>query len=68
MLRSVHPGHTADEMAEQTGFPYDPPTTVPETPSPDAETLALIRGPVAEQISEIYPAFADRVFSVSRAA
>ena len=68
VLRSVHPGHTADEIAEQTGFTYDTPTTVPETPSPDAETLALIRGPVAEQISEIYPAFADRVFSVSRAA
>ncbi|NQW08671.1 MAG: CoA synthetase [Alphaproteobacteria bacterium] len=67
-LRSVHPGHTTNEIAEQTGFAYDIPEVVPETPTPDAETLALIRGPVAEQIAEIYPAFAERVFGVGKAA
>jgi len=68
VLESVHPGHTVEEIAENTGFEYDVPATVPETPVPDPATLALIRGPVAEQIAEIYPAFAERVFGVAKAA
>ena len=67
-LESVHPGHSVEEIAENTGFDYDVPASVPETPVPDAATLALIRGPVAEQIAEIYPAFAERVFGVAKAA
>ena len=61
-LASVHPGHSADEVAEMTGFAFDRPDTVSETPAPDTETLALIRGRVAEEIAETYPAFAARVF------
>lgn len=68
VLESVHPGHSVEEIAENTGFEYDVPANVPETPVPDPETLALIRGPVAEQIAEIYPAFAERVFGVAKAA
>lgn len=68
VLESVHPGHTVEEIAENTGFAYDVPVTVPETPVPDDATLALIRGSVAEQIAEIYPAFAQRVFGVAKAA
>ena len=68
-LASVHPDHTVDEIIEHTGFSFDmPDSIVPETPVPDSETLAVIRGPVAEQISEIYPAFAARVFGVGKAA
>ena len=68
-LQSVHPGHTVNEIYEQTGFTFDMPDgDVPNTPFPDATTLATIRGPVAEEISEIYPAFAARVFGVSQAA
>ena len=68
-LQSVHPGHTVNEIYEQTGFTFDMPDgDVPNTPVPDAPTLATIRGPVAEEISEIYPAFAARVFGVGRAA
>ena len=68
-LQSVHPGHTVNEIYEQTGFTFDMPDgDVPNTPVPDATTLATIRGPVAEEISEIYPAFAARVFGVGRAA
>ncbi|MFP6716607.1 MAG: CoA-transferase [Alphaproteobacteria bacterium] len=68
-LQSVHPGHTVNEIYEQTGFTFDMPDgDVPNTPVPDATTLATIRGPVAEEISEIYPAFAARVFGVDRAA
>ncbi len=68
-LQSVHPGHTVNEIYEQTGFTFDMPDgDIPNTPVPDATTLATIRGPVAKEISEIYPAFAARVFGVGRAA
>ena len=68
-LASVHPGHTVEEIIEQTGFSFDMPDgIVPETQVPDSETLAIIRGPVAEEISEIYPTFAARVFGVGKAA
>ena len=68
-LQSVHPGHTVEEIHEQTGFKFDlPDGEVPTTPVPDAASLETIRGPVAREISEIYPAFAARVFGVGKAA
>jgi glutaconate CoA-transferase subunit B len=63
-LRSVHPGHTLEQVRDQTGFNFDVPAVVPSTPVPDAARLAALRGPVAEQIAAIYPAFAERVFGV----
>jgi acyl CoA:acetate/3-ketoacid CoA transferase beta subunit len=42
-LRSVHPGVTCPEVAEQTGFPLAIPDDVPETRLPTADELALIR-------------------------
>ena len=67
-LASVHPGHTVEEIRAETGFDYDEPASVPDTSVPDAAMLAQIRGPVAAQLAEIYPAFAARVFEVGRAA
>ena len=64
-LSSVHPGHSAEEVAEMTGFDFDRPDTVTQTPAPDADTLALIRGRVADEIAETYPAFAARVFTAN---
>ncbi|OYU72233.1 MAG: hypothetical protein CFE32_24360 [Alphaproteobacteria bacterium PA3] len=61
-LRSVHPGHTLEEVRDQTVFDFDCPAQVPTTPVPDAHRLALLRGPVAEQIADTYPAFAKQVF------
>ncbi len=61
-LESVHPGHDLDEILAHTGFDFDRPDVVPETPTPDAETLALIRGPVAREIARTYPRFAERLF------
>ena len=64
-LESVHPGHTVDEILEQTGFEFLlPDNEVPETETPDEATLKVIRGEVAREISEIYPSFASRVFGV----
>ncbi len=60
-LRSVHPGCTVDEVLDNTGFELDTCPCPTTTPQPDAETLALIRGPVAAEIAEVYPDFATRV-------
>ncbi len=66
-LESVHPGQTLDDIKEHTGFDFDVPEIVPETPLPDAETLELMRGPIAEELAETYPGFAARVFGIESA-
>ena len=63
-LESVHPGHTADEVRESTGFDFDG-GGAGETPGPTAEELALLRGPVAAQITPDYPDFARRVWRIN---
>jgi glutaconate CoA-transferase, subunit B len=68
VLKSVHPGESVESIAENTGFDYDVPAEVPTTPLPDAETLALMCGRIAGEISEIYPGFAKRVFGLEKAA
>jgi glutaconate CoA-transferase, subunit B len=60
-LRSVHPGHSLEEVHDNTGFAFDRPERVPTTPLPDAETLALIRGPIRAEIAETYPRFAAQL-------
>jgi glutaconate CoA-transferase subunit B len=67
-LRCIHPGHTLEEVRDQTGFDFDCPPEVPTTPLPDAARLALLRGPVAEQIADVYPSFAQQVFGATVAA
>ena len=66
-LESVHPGHAVEEVRDETGFDFDCPADVPETPVPDHGTLALIRGDVARAIADPYPAFARKMWSVERA-
>ncbi len=61
-LESVHPGHSLEEVLDQTGFAFDRPEMVPQTPAPDVETLARIRGPIREGIGETYPRFVASVF------
>lgn len=62
LLESLHPGHTLEEVRDQTGFDFDAPATVPTTRRPDARRLALLRGPVAQAIADVYPGFARQVF------
>ena len=57
-LESVHPGHTVEEILDNTGFEFDRPEAVPQTPLPDATVLALIRGEIRTEIAETYPRFA----------
>jgi glutaconate CoA-transferase subunit B len=60
-LESVHePG----DIRSQTGFSFDFPGTVPATPPPTEEDLALLRGPVAKAIAADYPDFAKRVWGI----
>jgi glutaconate CoA-transferase subunit B len=42
-LHSVHPGHTVDEVLENTGFEVIVPDDVPETEPPQPEELELLR-------------------------
>jgi glutaconate CoA-transferase subunit B len=64
-LASVHPGHSVDEVIENTGFDFDWPANVPVTPSPSPETLRLMRTTVAPMLAEVYPQFAERVFGLA---
>jgi glutaconate CoA-transferase subunit B len=65
-LESVHPGHTVEEVAANTGFDFERPEHVPMTPAPSAETLRIIRDVVAPQLAETYPQFAAKVFGVAQ--
>lgn len=67
-LRSVHRGTTADEVRRQTGFDYDAPSSVPQTPAPDDATLALLRGRVTDELAETYPQFAETLRGERHAA
>jgi glutaconate CoA-transferase, subunit B len=64
-LESVHPGHTVNDIRENTGFDFDCPAKVPDTQAPSTAELALLRGPVAAKIAENYPAFAQKMWSTS---
>jgi len=67
-LESVHPGHTVDDIIENTGFAFERPAQVPTTSAPTAETLRIIRDVVAPQLADTYPQFAARVFGIERRA
>ena len=58
-LESVHPGHTVEEVRDNTGFEFDCPQNMPLTPGPESEILTLIRGKIRGEIAETYPRFAS---------
>ena len=62
-LRSVHPGHSLEEVLDNTGFAFDRPEEVPATPAPDEAMLALIRRRIRGEIAEVYPRFAGMAFA-----
>lgn len=64
-LASVHPGHSVEEVLDNTGFEFDRPDRVPVTPPPSPETLRLLRSTVAPMLAEVYPRFAERVFNAA---
>lgn len=56
-LGTVHPGVTLAEVESRTGFPLHAPSPVPSSPTPTAEELTLLRGPVREELGTFYPEF-----------
>jgi glutaconate CoA-transferase subunit B len=64
-LESVHPGHSVDEVRDDTGFAFDRPDAVPTTAAPSSSELALLRGEVAREIAADYPEFAARVWGAA---
>lgn len=67
-LESIHPGHSLEEVQDQTGFTFDTPTAVPVTPAPEPERLVLLRTQLAREIADPYPAFASRVWNYGTAS
>ena len=54
-----------EEVRDNTGFDFDVPAQMPETPAPSGETLRLMRDTVAPELAEIYPEFAKKVFGTA---
>ena len=67
-LAWLHPGETLAGVREATGFDYDAPASVPPTPDPTQAELALLRGPIADELLETYPQFCHRVWGKTPAA
>ncbi|SFK98832.1 CoA-transferase [Falsiroseomonas stagni] len=67
-LASLHPGESVETIRAATGFDFDVPADIPATPDPTSEELALLRGPVCDEMLETYPEFCARVFSRKLAA
>ncbi|MBB5692774.1 CoA-transferase [Muricoccus pecuniae] len=67
-LESAHPGETAASIRAETGFDYDAPEDVPVTPDPTPEELALLRGPVRDEMAETYPDFCARLWGAPATA
>jgi glutaconate CoA-transferase subunit B len=63
-LESVHPGHTPEEIRENTGFDYDAAQQGAVTPVPAQDELGSLRGPVAREMARNYPEFARRIWCI----
>ena len=60
-LESVHPGHSVEEVRDNTGFDFDVPDKVPTTAEPSGEMLGVLRSKIGREIAGTYPEFAERV-------
>ncbi|MFC7472886.1 CoA-transferase [Dankookia sp. GCM10030260] len=67
-LLSLHPGETVESIRAATGFGFDVPDDVPQTPDPTDQELTLLRGAVCDEMLETYPEFCARVFDRKIAA
>ncbi len=62
ILASIHPGETLESVDSNTAMSYLTPPNVPQTEPPSAEELALLRGPVCDEMLGTYPDFCRRVW------
>jgi len=65
-LDSLHPGVTVEQVRAATGFDFAVAEAVPVTPGLDTQALALLRGRVAREVAETYPAFAANTWGIRR--
>lgn len=61
-LESVHPGHTLEEVRDNTGFDFEIAPGIVETKVPSNEMLRLIRSRIMSEIGETYPRFVNELF------
>jgi glutaconate CoA-transferase subunit B len=61
-LETIHPGHTLEEVRDNTGFAFDTAAEVKTTALPDSAMRAVICGPIAGEIGKAYPRFVSQVF------
>ncbi len=61
-LESVHPSESVESVRQNTGFDFDCPDDVQETPAPMPEILERIRETVVPLVAGPYPKFAREVF------
>ncbi len=57
-LETRHPGETLESLRAATGFNFEAKPDAGITEAPDNTMLSLLRGPVAQAMHEVYPAFA----------
>ncbi|MBM3485126.1 MAG: CoA synthetase [Alphaproteobacteria bacterium] len=67
-LDYVHAGNSVDDVRANTGFDFDLASPVRETPPPEPDRLALIRGEIAAELAHLYPKFAAEKLGYTAAA
>jgi glutaconate CoA-transferase subunit B len=60
-LASLHPGVSLEEVRAATGFTFEAPAGLPETPALNPEARRLLYGPVKDKLAQAYPLFAARL-------
>ena len=63
VLSSLHPGHTLEEIETNTGFVFTTSSALDETPPPSPDALEMLRGPIRNQLKDVYPEFSSRLHS-----
>jgi glutaconate CoA-transferase subunit B len=66
-LETVHPGHSVEEVLDNTGFDIDIPDNVPTTNAPSEDQLNQLRNIIAPEIAKTYPKFATKIFGIKSA-
>ena len=62
LLHSLHPGFDEADVRASTGFAFDcEEIPVPITASPASHDLRWLSGPIADELTDLYPAFAARL-------
>jgi glutaconate CoA-transferase subunit B len=67
-LQTVHPGHSIEEVLDNTEFDIDIPDNIPTTNVPTKHQLDQLRNKIVPEIAKTYPNFTNRVFGIKSSA